>query len=127
MGGCEPPRGCWDLNSGPLEEQSVLLTTEPSLQPYLFIFIFNFFSFLKLGIFFIYISNAIPKVPHTLPPTPLPTHSHFLPWRSPVQSVLLTISPALQCVLKIYQSLTPFIFVILKKNPTLLKVVTLPT
>jgi hypothetical protein len=34
MGGCEPPCGCWDLNSGPSEEQSVLLTTEPSLQPY---------------------------------------------------------------------------------------------
>jgi hypothetical protein len=33
-----------------------------------------FFPFL-LGIFFIYISNAIPKVP---PPNPLPTHSHFL-------------------------------------------------
>ena len=31
--GCEPPRGCWELNSGPLEEQLVLLTTEPSLQP----------------------------------------------------------------------------------------------
>ena len=31
--GCEPPCGCWDLNSGPLEEQLVLLTTEPSLQP----------------------------------------------------------------------------------------------
>ena len=31
--GCEPPCGCWDLNSGPLEEQSVLLTTKPSLQP----------------------------------------------------------------------------------------------
>jgi hypothetical protein len=31
-----------------------------------------------LGIFLIYISNAIPKVPHTLPTTPLPTHSHFL-------------------------------------------------
>jgi hypothetical protein len=30
--GCEPPRGCWELNSGPLEEQSVLLTSEPSLQ-----------------------------------------------------------------------------------------------
>jgi len=30
----EPPCGCWELNSGPLEEQSVLLTTEPSLQPY---------------------------------------------------------------------------------------------
>ena len=25
--------GCWELNSGPLEEQSMLLTTEPSLQP----------------------------------------------------------------------------------------------
>ena len=32
--GREPPCGCWELNSGPLEEQSVLLTTEPSLQPY---------------------------------------------------------------------------------------------
>jgi len=31
--GCEPPCSCWELNSGPLEEQSVLLTTEPSLQP----------------------------------------------------------------------------------------------
>ena len=31
--GYEPPCGCWELNSGPLEEQSVLLTTEPSLQP----------------------------------------------------------------------------------------------
>jgi hypothetical protein len=34
-------------------------------------------SFL-LDIFFIYISNAIPKVPYTHPPTPPPTHSHFL-------------------------------------------------
>lgn len=25
--------GGWDLNSGPLEEQSVLLTTEPTPQP----------------------------------------------------------------------------------------------
>ena len=31
--GCEPPCGCWELNSGPLEEQAMLLTTEPSLQP----------------------------------------------------------------------------------------------
>ena len=30
--GCEPPLGCWGLNSGPLEEQAVLLTAEPSLQ-----------------------------------------------------------------------------------------------
>jgi hypothetical protein len=41
--GCEPPCGCWELNSGPLEEQSVLLTAEPSLQPrfyVLFCFVF---------------------------------------------------------------------------------------
>ena len=31
--GCEPPCGCWELNSGPLEEQAVLLTAEPSHQP----------------------------------------------------------------------------------------------
>ena len=30
---CEPPCGCWELNSGPLEEQSLLLIAEPSLQP----------------------------------------------------------------------------------------------
>jgi hypothetical protein len=30
--GCEAPCGCWELNPGPLEEQSVLLTTKPSLQ-----------------------------------------------------------------------------------------------
>jgi hypothetical protein len=35
MDGCEPPCGCWDLNSGPLKEHSVLLTAEPSLQPHL--------------------------------------------------------------------------------------------
>jgi hypothetical protein len=34
MDGCEPPCGCWDLNLGPLEEQSALLTTEPSRQPH---------------------------------------------------------------------------------------------
>ena len=37
--GCEPPCGCWDLNSGPLEEHSVLLTTEPSLQLHNIIFV----------------------------------------------------------------------------------------
>jgi hypothetical protein len=29
--GCEPPCRCWGLNSGPLKEQPVLLTTETSL------------------------------------------------------------------------------------------------
>ena len=32
-GDCEPTCGCLKLNPGPLEKQSVLLTTEPSLQP----------------------------------------------------------------------------------------------
>jgi hypothetical protein len=36
-----------------------------------------FFIFL-IRIFLNYISNASPKVPHALPPTHLPTHSHFL-------------------------------------------------
>jgi hypothetical protein len=31
--GCEPSCGCWELNSGPLEDHLVLLTAEPSLQP----------------------------------------------------------------------------------------------
>ena len=31
--GCKPPYGCWELNSGPLEKQAMLLTAEPSLQP----------------------------------------------------------------------------------------------
>lgn len=29
---CELPCGCWESNLGPLEEQSMLLTTEPSFQ-----------------------------------------------------------------------------------------------
>jgi hypothetical protein len=32
--------GCWELNSGPLKEQSVILTTEASLQPPGFFFFF---------------------------------------------------------------------------------------
>ena len=30
---CELPCGCWEGNQGPLEEQPVLLTCEPFLQP----------------------------------------------------------------------------------------------
>jgi len=33
MDGGESPGGCWELNTGPLEKQSALLTMEPSLQP----------------------------------------------------------------------------------------------
>jgi hypothetical protein len=35
------------------------------------------FLYFSLGIFLIYIYNAMPKVPRSSP-TPLPTHSHFL-------------------------------------------------
>ena len=31
--GFKPPCDCWEMNSGPLGEQSVLLTAELSLQP----------------------------------------------------------------------------------------------
>jgi hypothetical protein len=42
-----------------------------------------FFFFFKLGIYFIYISNAIPKVPHTLPhPLPYPPTPTSSPWSS---------------------------------------------
>ena len=32
IGGCEPPSGCWELNSECLEEQMILLTSESPLQ-----------------------------------------------------------------------------------------------
>jgi hypothetical protein len=34
-----PPCGCWELNSRPLEDQSVFLIPEPSFQPLLFYFL----------------------------------------------------------------------------------------
>ena len=36
--GCEPPDG-WELNSGPLEEEPMLLTAEPSLPAPIHVFI----------------------------------------------------------------------------------------
>jgi hypothetical protein len=46
--GCEPPCGCWELNSGLLEEQSVLLTAEPSLQSLNLMFKDGSFNYLNL-------------------------------------------------------------------------------
>ena len=55
---------------------------------YLLTFLFFLFSNFLLGIFFIYISNAIPKVPHTLssilPPLLSPPIPTSWPWCSPV-------------------------------------------
>jgi hypothetical protein len=51
---------------------------------YLHLFFIYLFIFL-LGIYFIYISNAIPKVPHILPhPLPHPPTPTSWPWHSPV-------------------------------------------
>jgi hypothetical protein len=56
--GCELPHKFWDLNPGPLEEQLVLLTTEPSLHlPVLWCFYSNKESQVK--IFFKYIDETI--------------------------------------------------------------------
>lgn len=42
---CELPCGCSELNPGRLEEQSVLLTAEPSLQPPLSTFLVDCYSY----------------------------------------------------------------------------------
>jgi hypothetical protein len=53
-----------------------------------------FFSFFfNLGIFLVYIFNAIPKVPHTHPPIPYPPTPPFWPWRSPVLGHIKFASP----------------------------------
>jgi hypothetical protein len=57
--GCKPPCGCWDLNSGPPEEQSVLLTAEPILQPNYYIFLKHSYiaillnCYQKVGFYFV--------------------------------------------------------------------------
>jgi hypothetical protein len=51
--GCEPPCGCWELNSGRLEEQSVLLTAEPSLQPPPWFFVCLFVFYCCWWVFFL--------------------------------------------------------------------------
>ena len=39
---CELPCGCWELNLGLLEEEPVLLTAEPSRQPLVFVFDYEY-------------------------------------------------------------------------------------
>jgi hypothetical protein len=57
----------------------LLLSSFSFVEGLLACFFIFFFQFL-LGIYLIYISNAILKVPYTLPPSPdpIPTHFHFL-------------------------------------------------
>jgi hypothetical protein len=51
--------------------------------------------FFLLDIFFIYISNAIPKVPYTLPPALVPNPSTLAswPWHSPVLGHMIFARP----------------------------------
>jgi hypothetical protein len=67
----------WDQPGGFQSQCYMVRQRKTTTKRLNFIYLY-FFSFL-IGIFLIYISNAIPKVPHTHLPTPL-----FLPWRSPV-------------------------------------------
>jgi hypothetical protein len=51
---CEPPCGCWELNSGPLEEQPLLLTYKPSLQPLLSPFLRYFVVYVSVRFMYLY-------------------------------------------------------------------------
>ena len=64
-------------HNGMLLALASAIQSEDTKHIYYFFFLKFIFLFL-LGIFLVYISNAIPKVPHTHPPNPLPTHSPFL-------------------------------------------------
>jgi hypothetical protein len=57
--------------------------------------VFLFKNIFLLDIFFIYISNAIPKVPYTLPPclAPQPTHSCFLALAFPYKGHIIFARP----------------------------------
>ena len=81
--GCEPPCGCWELNSGPLKEQSVLLTAEPSPQPHFYLFLRVIFIPSKLerwnlcpskGLYTTYKTSGFPSSLFLLWYKPLITH-----------------------------------------------------
>jgi hypothetical protein len=70
----------WNVYEKNLSQDTCSLMSSCCTVLFFFSYLTFYFYFLKiflLHIFLNYISNAIPKVPHTLPPTSLPTHSHF--------------------------------------------------
>lgn len=72
--GCKPPCGCWELNSGSLEEQLMLLATEPSLQSLrLLILVYSSPSFQDLHL------NSLEET--------FASHQHWLPQDSEVLPV----------------------------------------
>jgi hypothetical protein len=50
----ESPCGCWELNPGPLEEQSVLLSADSSLQPSIVFGFLGLFGFFGGGIYLVW-------------------------------------------------------------------------
>jgi hypothetical protein len=56
------------------------ITIGPASQIKMVPLLLSFFKIFLLGIFLIYISNAIPKVPHTPSPLPYPPTPTFWPW-----------------------------------------------
>jgi hypothetical protein len=73
------PRAGNPVSHSSSDRQGIFLPVdEPSYQRPTIKFLFFFLHFL-LNIFFIYISNAILKVPYTLPPSCSPTHPLLLP------------------------------------------------
>jgi hypothetical protein len=71
----------------------VLIQLELNLFFYQSHIIFFLIYIFLLGIFLVYIFNAIPKVPHTQPPIPYPPTPPFWPWCSPVLGHIKFASP----------------------------------
>jgi hypothetical protein len=59
---CRLSYRCWELNSGPLKEQSVLLTMKPSLQPLIFLIIM-YVSVLPTHVSVHYVHAWCPQTP----------------------------------------------------------------
>jgi hypothetical protein len=78
--GYEPLCGCWELKSGPLEEQSMLLTTEPFLQPsFLFCLLLSLFPWVLLTCMCTFMSLKLVRTCKALPTIWPITHEWPLP------------------------------------------------
>jgi hypothetical protein len=72
-------KACESLKEGSLKRDNISVRLEYRVFSFFFFNFFLFFlKYFLLHIFLNYISSAIPKLPHTLPPTHISTHSHFL-------------------------------------------------